>query len=110
MKITDWLIELDLILGLSALALIGALSQAASTDSMTFKHVIAGVIMSTFVLTLVWLALANIEMNETLRLVCAGVAGYSAKYILAAWNIGMNHLANDPMKALTWILKMVKRK
>ncbi|HIF9333066.1 TPA: hypothetical protein ACX6RM_001313 [Photobacterium damselae] len=110
MKITDWLIELDLILALSALALIGALSQAASTNSMSIKNILAGVIMSTFVLSLVWLALENIEMDETLRLACAGIAGYSARYILAAWNIAMDHLATDPMKAVSWIIKVIRRK
>ncbi|MGR5240229.1 phage holin family protein [Photobacterium damselae] len=106
----EWIIDLDVILGLSALALIGALSQAASTDSMSIKHIITGIIMSAFVLTLVWLALEDIQMNETLRLACAGVAGYSARYVLAAWNVIMNHLASDPIKVFSWIMKMVRRK
>ena len=110
MKITDWLIELDIMLGLAALSLIGALSQAASNDTMTLRYVIAGVVMSTFVLTLVYLALESIEMDNTIRLVLAGVAGYSARYILKAWNIIMELLANDPLKALNWIAKTVKRK
>ncbi len=110
MKITDWLVELDIILGLAALSLIGALSQAASNDMMNFRYIITGVLMSTFVLTLAYLALENIQMDSTLRLVIAGIAGYSARYVLKAWNILMEHLANDPIKAFNWITKMVKRK
>lgn len=110
MKITDWLIELDVMLGLLALSLIAALSQAASNESMTLRYVVSGVVMSTFVLTLVYIALETIEMDNTIRLVLAGVAGYSARYILRAWNILMELLANDPIKAFSWIVKMVKRK
>ncbi|ANS86941.1 hypothetical protein VSVS12_03232 [Vibrio scophthalmi] len=110
MKLTDWLVELDMMLGLSAMALLGALSQAASTESMNVRTIIAGVVMSTFVLALVYIGLESIEMDETLRLVLAGVAGYSARYILQAWNLIMERLAHNPIKMLSEIAKIWRGK
>ncbi|MBE8578702.1 hypothetical protein [Vibrio sp. OPT18] len=105
MKLTDWLVDLDIMLGLSAMALLGALSQAASTENMNIRAILTGVVMSTFVLALVYIGLESVEMDSTLRLVLAGVAGYSAKYILQAWNIIMENIASNPIKTLSEIVK-----
>ncbi|EMD1175043.1 hypothetical protein [Vibrio sp. Sgm 5] len=110
MKVTDWLVELDIMLGLSAMALIGALSQAASTDTMTLRSILAGVVMSTFVLALVYIGLESIEMDSTLRLVLAGIAGYSARYILQGWNLLMEQLAKNPMKTISEVVRFLRGK
>ncbi|WP_367971619.1 hypothetical protein RJD38_21245 [Vibrio scophthalmi] len=110
MKVTEWLVDLDVMLGLSAMALLGALSQAASTENMTMRAIIAGVVMSTFVLALVYIGLESVEMDSTLRLVLAGIAGYSARYILQAWNIIMERMANNPIKTLSEIVKVWRGK
>ncbi|WP_108945613.1 hypothetical protein [Shewanella halifaxensis] len=106
----SWVVEVDLAIGLAVLALMSALSHSASSDEFTVKSIIAGVIMSTFVLALAWFALANSEVNETLRIVLAGVAGYSARYILAGWNIVMQQLANDPISAIKTLWKHWRNK
>lgn len=102
--------DIDFALGLFLLALLSALSQAASTaDAVTFKEVCLGVVMSTFVLSMVWLALKSVEMDETLRVVLAGVAGYSARYLLAAWNVIMSAIMKDPACAIRAILRHIRR-
>lgn len=109
MRLMEALRELDLALGLFMLALLSALSQAASTDAISCKEICLGAVMSTFVLALVWLALKSVEMDETLRVVLAGIAGYSARYLLAAWNVIMSAVMKDPAYVIKAIMRYIRR-